>query len=369
MKKSILILAAFAFVAFSCTKTEVKDDTSKKGINFSAYTAKPTKAAQVDVTNDNLSSFEVTAIGNEAIYFDNVTFTKSTVWESATKYFWPVYELKFYAYNTPASTTGFVRNFVRNNEVLSNPTLTVTPSLNMLEQEDLVAAYKSGQRDSYDNGNNPVDIQFSHYLTQIVVNALSSNDNYKVEVNAVKLANIAKSGTYTFATNTIAASDQKDNYSATFTSKVLTTTTKEVMKDSDDGGKWYLVPQTISAWDQATDKPNAHKGSYIALKVKITALASGAKIYPATATASGDEYAWMAVPIPADFAFAMGKKYNVTMKFFGNGGAGYVDPEEPGDLNGNNNPNDDKGKSIFGGPIKFEATVSPWDPVDITISL
>ena len=366
MKKSILILAAFAFVAFSCTKTEVKDDTPKKGINFSAYTAKPTKAAQTDVTNTNLEKFEVTAIGNGAIYFDNVTFRKNTVWESTPAYFWPDYELKFYAYNTPASTTGFVRN----NEDLSNPTLTVTPSLNMLEQEDLVAAYKSGHRDSYDNGNNPVDILFSHYLTQIVVNALSSNDNYKVEVNAVKLANIAKSGTYTFATNTIAASDQKANYSATFTSsKELTTTPKEVMKDGDDGGKWYLVPQTISAWDQAHDYSNTNKRSYLALKVKITAKASGAKIYPATATASGDEYAWMAVPIPADFAFAMGKKYNVTMKFFGNGGAGYVDPEEPGDLNGNNDPNDDKGKSIFGGPIKFVATVSPWDPVDITISL
>lgn len=368
MKKSILILAAFAFVAFSCTKTEVKDDTPKKGINFFAYTAKPTKAVQTEVTTDNLDKFNVTAIGNGAIYFDNVTFKRITVWESDTKYFWPDYQLKFYAYNTPAATTEFDRSI----DASSEPTLTVTPSPIMLQQEDLVAAYKSGHRDDYSNGNNPVDIRFSHYLTQIIVNALSSNDNYKVEVNAVKLAHIAKSGTYTFTTNTIVASDEKTNYSATFTSsKELTTTPKEVMKDGEDGGKWYLVPQTISPWNQAIDKPNANKGSYLALKVKITAKVSGAKIYPATATASGDEYAWMAVPIPAEFAFAMGKKYNVTMKFFDTGGAGYVDPEEPGDLNGNNDPNDDIGKSIFGGPIKFDATVDTWDTnkVEITISL
>ena len=80
----------------------------------------------------------------------------------------------------------------------------------------------------------------------------------------------------------------------------------------------------------------------------------------------------MAVPVPAELAFAQGKKYNVTIKFFGEdgkGGAGYVDPEDPGELDGNQSTSD-AGKSIVGGAIKFDAIVSEWgNAVDITISL
>ena len=77
MKKSIVLLAAFALLSANCTKTELVSNgalSAQKGIGFSAYTAKPTKAAQTDVTNDNFESFKVTAIGNGAVYFDDVTF-------------------------------------------------------------------------------------------------------------------------------------------------------------------------------------------------------------------------------------------------------------------------------------------------------
>ena len=78
MNKSIIIFAALALLAASCTKTEVVScdaQGSQRGIGFSAYTAKPTKAAQKDVTTEDFNSFQVTAIGNGAVYFDNVTFT------------------------------------------------------------------------------------------------------------------------------------------------------------------------------------------------------------------------------------------------------------------------------------------------------
>ena len=60
MKKSIFLLAAFALLSASCTKTELVSSgalSSQKGIGFSAYTAKPTKAAQTDVTTGKLDSF------------------------------------------------------------------------------------------------------------------------------------------------------------------------------------------------------------------------------------------------------------------------------------------------------------------------
>ena len=365
MNKSTVIFAALALLAASCTKTEVvscDSQGSQRGIGFSAYTAKPTKAAQEDVTTSNLTSFQVSAIGNGAVYFDDVTFryqSGSDVWESNPLYFWPAYKLNFYAYNTPAKGT------FDSNIAVDGQTLTFTPSTTLAEQEDLVAAYAANQADP----SGATDLTFNHYLTQVVVNAKNSSTGYDVKVYGVKLANLAGEGTYTFSTNTMAAtaakvnSDASSDYSSTFTAKTLTSTAAEVMAETS--GKWYLVPQSVTAWDQAGNKKNTSHGTYIALNVKITA-PNGVVVYP-----TSGESAWMAVPVPAQLAFAQGKKYNVTIDFFSTtgGGAGYVDPEKPGELDRDPNT-DDSGKKIIGGAIKFDAEVSEWgNAVDITIPL
>ncbi len=382
MKKSILILAAFAFVAFSCTKTEVKNDTPKKGINFSAYTAKPTKAAQTDVTNTNLEKFEVTAIGNGAIYFDDISFTKnaSSIWVSNPEYFWPAFGLNFYAYNTPLSATAsFIRNITT-----SGQTLVVKPSPELANQEDLVAAYAEDKKETDNNANSAIDIRFNHYLTQVIVKAKCSNPLYSVLVDGVKLANMAGEGTYTFSTNTMTAtqdsinSAKSRNYKELFSERLLTSDAKEVMTDTDQKGRWYLIPQSVTAWNRlpasgTPDMTNSSNGTYLALKVKITANGGALKIYPATGDASG----WMAVPIPTSWTsspvttpsiFAQGKRYTIILDFFGSNGAGYVDPEEPSDLDGNPSTNDN-GKKIIGGPIQFDATVETWDDNDVTITI
>ena len=377
MKKSIFLLAAFALLSASCTKTELVSSgalSSQKGIGFSAYTAKPTKAAQTDVKTDNFNSFEVTAIGNGAVYFDNVTFRKvSTVWESDPLYFWPAYALDFYAYNTPAN--GFVDKSI----AVGSQTLTFTPSTVLAEQEDLVAAKAIGKKESDNNAKSAIELTFNHYLTQVVVNAKCSNAGYIVKVEGVKLANLAGEGTYTFSSNTMEAtaakvnSDASSDYSSTFTTKTLSSLPQEVM--ANETGKWYLVPQTVNAWKRNPNESsesgtnqmkNTSNGTYLALKVKITT-AGGSAIYPYN---SGSESAWMAVPVPTELAFAQGKKYNVTVDFFSStgNGAGYVDPEDPGDLDGDNGT-DDSGKKIIGGAIKFDASVTGWDTVNVLISL
>ena len=363
MKKSIFLLAAFALLAASCAKTELVSSgalSSQKGIGFSAYTAKPTKAPQEDVTTSNLTSFKVSAIGNGAVYFDNVTFEKNGegVWASTPAYFWPAYKLNFYAYNTP--TNGHFTPTINT----TSQTLSFKPSTNLTEQEDLVAAYAPDQTEP--SGATP--LTFNHYLTQVIVKAKSSNANYKIVVDGVKLANIVGNGTYTFSDNKMTAGSTADaDYDETFTTgKTLTTEAQEVMTNAGTG-KWYLIPQTtLTAWNQETDKSNNSNGAYLGLKVKITNADGSYKVYPS----SGDESAWMAIPIStSDIAFAQGKKYNVTLNFFGNKGAGYVDPEEPGELDGDPST-PDAGKSIVGGAIKFSATVSPWTPeTEIVIEL
>ena len=362
MNKSTIVFAALALLAASCTKTELVTgdaQSAQRGIGFSAYTAKPTKAAQTDVTTGNFDSFEVTAIGNNAIYFDDETFAKSNgVWVSDPLYFWPAYKLNFYAYNTPSKGT-----FGRTINATDPQTLTFTPSTVLAEQEDLVAAFAKDQTDP----RGATSLTFNHYLTQVVVKAMNTNPTYSVEVAGVKIAHMKNKVKYTFSSNTAAVADDAtdETYLSEFTNdaKTLTTDAQEVMT-ANTGNKWYLVPQTVTAWNQATESTNSSEHTYLALKVKITANAGALKIYPASGS---EEYAWMAIPLSQ--GFLQGHKYIFVIKFFANNGAGYVDPENPGELDGDSNT-PDAGKSIIGGAITFKATVSDWTPeTEIEISL
>ena len=367
MKKSLFILAGLALLGTSCAKTEeVVETSSGRAISFNGYAAKLTKAAQTDVTAENLESFNVTAIGEGSVYYDNATYTKKgNVWESNPVHFWPTYSLDFYAYNTPAATTGFTREITTTVQ-----TLTVTPSSILGEQEDLVAAYAVSKSATNTNADGAIVLEFKHYLTQVIVKAKnSSSSHYNVVVDGVKLANLAGDGIYTFSDGKMTASSEKINsasssdYSATFPSKTLTGVAQEVMTGAGTG-RWYLIPQTVTAWNLNESK-NSSNGTYLALKVKITT-SNGAKIYPA----SGETSAWMAVPVPAGLDFLQGKRYNVTLDFYSlsNHGAGYVDPEDPGELDGNPGTKDN-GKKIRE-VIMFQTSVSSWgDEVDVTISL
>ena len=367
MKKSLFILAGLALLGTSCAKTEeVVETSSGRAISFNGYAAKLTKAAKTDVTAETLESFNVTAIGNNEVYITNETYTKKgNVWESNPVHFWPTYSLDFYAYNTPAATTGFTREITTTVQ-----TLTVTPSSILGEQEDLVAAYAVSKSATNTNADGAIVLEFKHYLTQVIVKAKnSSSDNYTVVVDGVKLANLAGDGIYTFSDGKMTASSEKINsasssdYSATFPSKTLTGEAQEVMTGAGTG-RWYLIPQTVKAWD-LNESENSSNGTYLALKVKITT-SNGAKIYPA----SGETSAWMAVPVPAGLDFLQGKRYNVTLDFYSlsNHGAGYVDPEAPGELDGDAETSD-AGKKIRE-VIMFQTSVSAWeDEVDVTISL
>lgn len=382
MKKFTLILAIVALLAAGCSKTEVVGPQNRKGINFAAYTAKTTKAPQIDVETGNLREFKVTAFGNNAFYFNNLTFTKSAVsnvWESDTKYFWPAFPLTFCAYNTPilydklAQATGFERTITTTIQQLD-----VTPAAELAYQQDLVAAYaeKKKESDATSTGKSLL-LTFNHYLTQVIVKAKNSNSTYKVVVDSVKIANMAGRGIYTFSDNRMRPlanfknSINSSDYKAGFGEKILNSTAQEVMPDTDAGkGKWYLIPQSVTSWDPNTNRNNTNHGTYLALKVKITANNEALKIYPATDESGSYKSGWMAVPIPSGLKFEQGKKYTFNINFFSDAkkGAGYVDPEDGSDLNGDGNKNDN-GKKIIGGEIKFNADVTNWTDVTVNIDL
>ena len=315
------------------------------------------------------------------VYFNNLTFTKSdesNVWESNPEYFWPAFPLTFYAFNTPygyhtaAQRTGFTINITKEKQELI-----VYPAGDLANQEDLVAAYAEHQKESdATNAGNSLALRFNHYLTQVIVKAKNARfKTYKVVVESVKIANMAGEGTYTFSGNTMTATAETVNtlasadYTATFDPKELTQTAQEVMTNAGTG-KWYLIPQTVTSWDPntpfnpRTNSANDSHGTYLALKVKITANNGTLKIYPA----KDEEFGWMAVPIPSSLKFEQGKKYTVNINFFANNGAGYVDPEVPSELDGDPSTKDN-GKKIIGGEIKFDANVNEWDDQNNNIEI
>ena len=387
MKKATFLFAGLALIAASCSETEIVNSTTQETpetINFSAYANRLTKAVQTDVTTANLNSFNVTAIGDNAVYFDNITFTKgsSGVWESSTEYAWPNYALDFYAYNIPVDNdeqdkTGFSQ-FINNEE---NKNLKVTPAKEIAHQEDFVVAEALDQTLASTSGNDhhAVNLTFKHYLTQFVIEAMNSRpNNYTVEVSGVKITNIAGTGVYTFSNNQMTAStteNVKTSYEVSFSNKELTSVTHKVMGENGYG-QWYLVPQTVTPWVQSSDIKNTANGAYLALKVRISA-SNGDMVYPKTTGEDGKQaYAWMAMPMPSvvsdamEYAYAQGKKYTIIFNFFSDGkGAGFVDPQDPGDLDGDGSTEEDKGQPIGGHVIKFNATVDEWDADNTTITI
>lgn len=373
MKKIIALLSVAAVLVCSCSQNdEVIGLAQKNAIGFNIYTSM-TRAAQTDVTTDNLTSFQVTASGNATLYFDNVTFTKgasatySTKWASTPLWYWPSYKLTFYAYNTPSAGYTFNRSS-------DNSTVEVKIPAAITSQEDLVAAYSAAQSAPTTSGD-AVSLTFKHYMSQVAVVAANKNANYQVKVKQVKFANLADNGKYTFSTNTMVASSDCQNAesSVDFRSTALSTEVTLASSDASVMGteRWYLVPQTVTAWNQEDKKTNEDNGTYIALLVSIKSNGGTSKLFPAD---SGHEYAWMAVPF--NNKLEQGKKYTIKLNFFSEagGGAGYQDPEE--ELTGNTptDGNPGNGNPIISvtNPILFGIQVNQWatdEATTITIDL
>ena len=385
MKKATFLLAALALTAASCSDTETLNSSTQdtpQNISFSAYTSKLSRALQTDVTTANLNSFKVTAISsdNTQIYFSDLTFTKKgAVWESEDQYVWPNYPLNFYAYKETENTNGSDQTkFIKYINLDDNKNIDITVAKELANQEDFVVAQALNQTmaNTSSNANHAVNLTFKHILTQIVVKAKNSNtEKYTVEVSDVAIRNIMSEGNYNFASQTMTAKNGKNDFNASFNPKELTTEDHEMMTVSGNG-KWYLIPQTVTPWNRSTDQTNTDHGTYLALKVKITSKNTGAPIYPIPANDEAEKFAWMAMPMPSVvkdalvYNYQQGKKYTIVFNFFSDGtGAGFVDPQYPGDLDGDGDTADDKGEAIGVNHIKFDATVEEWDENNTTITM
>lgn len=354
MKKVIFgVMAALALV--SCSKEEVVEmNRTNDEITFGVVANKPTKAADVYCNNNMPESFKVWALYDGLTYIDGDNIVKDgTSWvnTSGTRY-WP---------NTGNVTFLALANGYEN-FALGDYTSTLSQyevPTNVAAQKDLIYAVTSKAK-----SENPVILNFRHALSQIVFSAKNTNANLYVEIEGVKICNLANKNSFmiSHATSTDGNYEDHSGNIGTFAGNgnnwvvgVTGTTTYPVAFDAvavngdnnvvsltsaNEAGKEFnnnamlLLPQTNAAWDiNAAPAPADATGSYFLVNCLIYNVA-GTTVDKTTdvclwGTENAGTYEAKELAIPVDIAWEQGKKYIYTF-VFGNGNGGYDPvPDDP----------------------------------------
>ena len=322
-------IAALAFA--SCAKDSVTEANRGQAIDFRV--AAQTRAAET--TTDNLAKFKVTALTTDANYFTDVQFNKEGSFYSSAPdfYYWPnTGSLQFYAYS-PVDLAGVS---------VTNSTKTVTgftPAADIKDQVDFITATATGSKANETDG---VALNFSHELTQILVQAKNTNAAYTYEIKGFKIANVVGKGDFDFtktSNNGWTLSDESTDvksYLVNFEQSItLSGTAQSLMGEN---GSAMLLPQELTAWTAADNT-----GTYFAVLAQVKT-STGTVVHPKD---TDEDYGWLAVGV--DTEWKAGYKYNYTLDFTTGAGTS-VTPEGE----------DTEDGELFGGKIQFTATVTPW---------
>lgn len=373
MSNKIWILALGLLMGVTaCHTTEILDRREEGKIVFRTTVANTTKATGISPDYLKTQGFHVAAFyGPVAETGVTKEFEMDLGGDQYREdgyyvpYFWGDKTLHFYAWYPKSEENALVVN------TSNGYAITYTPAASAADQKDFSVAYNTGNKE--DNGSTGVNMNFRHALSQveIVVNNGSTAGN-TVIVKGVKVGNAIKSGTFTMPVIPTEAAATEDNlltdlwsgnvrttdadnniktYSITHSSpiSIASGTQQSVM---GAGGNWMLVPQKAteaSFWNPAVG--GAGDKMYMALLVKL--MQGATTVFPHSDTPTEDkegDYAWTAVPIPADASLESGKKYTFTLTFIINTGNA-----------GNHISN---GKEVLSHPIKLVVSVDDWVEVD-----
>ena len=165
MKKNLLFAAMAVTALASCSNDDVVDVNNGGGISFRASLDRA--VTRTNVTSlQNLAAFNVTAIGDGKNYFTDLGVSSAdngVNWTTASTYYWPGYELAFFAY-APQAPAGTVS--------IDNASKKITgfsPAQAVADQKDLVISYNTGTKAV--NEGPGVAMNFKHALSQIEVKA------------------------------------------------------------------------------------------------------------------------------------------------------------------------------------------------------
>ena len=286
MKKIFSVALAATLLAAGCQKTEIINPVGN-AIGFSSEMNKLTKSTG-DLTTLKSQGFSVwayyveddvhTAVDDKFKVYDNidnvrVTFDDNSKWGTTEQYYWPGVgkELRFFAVSADAETIGGTTDLTtkvsvdeETREVLTIKDFTVSkddPTVDLMVA-DVVQQHQDDK---------VVDLTFHHVLSKVefVFKTISNDDNLKVTVNSISVANISTKGTFTTAEpSTPATRAEGDGTTGDGTNTGGTTTTysgtqneidlcwnnlsepAEFSVSVIDGGKLELTdtPVTYSTW-------------------------------------------------------------------------------------------------------------------------
>lgn len=368
MRKTLIGMATVLVAMSSCMEDEVLERNQGNALAFRASIDKAlSRSGNENVTDlSKLQEFKVTAtIAGQSNYFTDMMVNKSSgdAWTTAATYYWPSYNLGFYAY-APTNIGGVSINDA------GKKITDFVPNKDVNQQIDLLVAYNTGNRTA--NETSGVELNFKHALSQIDVQAKCSNPNIEIVVKSISFVNVKKKGDFTYPTditstnNTLAdcwnpSSEVSDAayYKASFNTGKEVTLGTDPKSINPSKNNFMLIPQKLTKWD----KTSAANGAYIAVLCRISSKDGEQKtiLYPE----SGDNAAkFGSIIVPIDTNWEAGKKYTYTLNFCGDGGgAGQVDPNP--DTNDPNvdpdpKPGSSGGDPVLGNPIKFTVSVEEW---------
>lgn len=316
MKAKALFSVAFVALFASCTNDVVVSEKADTPIRITTSLDKHTRAGYTqaaDITEFKMSAFKT---GTNTLWINNVDVTNSSgsySWSGNTVWPGDGSGLTFVAY-APKTLSNGTPSLSHNSSTITGFEQSTT------DPTDLITAYADVA-----NGSS-VTLNFKHALSKVEVQAVNESTlDYTIDIKGIRIGGVNKKGDLAWQTTpsglpTWSNQTDKDKFSYEGTTEVTNpTTAQSIMFDKE----FYMIPQTLTAWDPTNDGNNTTNGSYLSVYCCIKN--NGVNVFP---TSTG--FAWAAIPINGEWK--AGYKYIYTLKFFagGTGGAGYVDPGDTG---------------------------------------
>ena len=374
MKLKLFLIAASAMALASCSSDEVvKNNEDANAIQFSVVANNASRAADYYCNSVKPADFVVSASVGGKMYFDQEIFKTADNGASYQIFgdlrYWPAAEITFVAAKNCDGDA-----FTFNAETGSTFTMTVPEAAS--EQKDFIFGVTKATRDGQNYSGGKAKINFRHALSQIVFQAKNTNENIFVEIEQIKVCNLANSATYTIpatAGNYVVTDDAYIDHTQTSTTDPVDATVYQeggrgtwsawsAATSNFDTGKFtvakvpgtgtlvnltndrfggtgdhvanashthslLLIPQAVTKWTNGGAVASAD-GAYFLISCKIRNVAKGDGLEDA-----GDVYLWgsagaydeIAVPVEA-ITWVQGKKYIYTLNFTDNGHGGF-DPD------------------------------------------
>ena len=340
MKSKYLAVALSAVALTACNNEDVLEVNQGRGISFQVATEASTRATAT--TTSTIDNFKVWGFTDGKTLMNGIEVSKSgSEWTYDGTIFWPATDVDFYSVS-PAENCGGTVSITKDEQKITG----FTVNTDQASQVDLLYAVNKGEKKA-DHEASPVSINFRHALSQIVFKAKNTNENLKVTVKGVKIANIKKAGDFTYPAQatttqntsengTIVATTQgtwsnvstAEKFSAGMDAAGVTLDGKvETAKDlSNATGALFMIPQALTPWNPSTTGAlnTSNTGVYFLLDCQIlSGTNKDIQVWPSDAD---ETFAEIAVPANT-LTWEQGKKYVYTF-IFGEG-AGYEPGEDP----------------------------------------